>query len=164
MSRLLRRLRASLAGDKLVKAVIKQSHAEPAPSADVVKLREGFEHAVATLKERKRSHTLYDLPWYVFIGRSGFRKDDGPPQLGTELRRGAGGGKARLKGIGGTRNCDWWFTDEAIFLDTAGRFTTQDSDASSDSAGWKEFLSLLRQVPACAARSTASSSPSARKI
>ena len=48
-----------------------------------------------------------------------------------------------MKGIGGTRNCDWWFTDEAVFLDTAGRFTTQDSDASADSAGWKEFLALL---------------------
>ena len=45
--------------------------------------------------------------------------------------------------MGGTRNCDWWFTDEAVFLDTAGRFTTQDSDAGADAAGWLEFLSLL---------------------
>src|SRR5262249_25320875 len=41
------------------------------------------------------------------------------------------------------RNCDWWFTDEAVLLDTAGRYTTQDSDESADSAGWREFLSLL---------------------
>jgi type VI secretion system protein ImpL len=146
VSRLLRRLRASLAGDKLVKAVIKQSHAaEPAPSADVVKLREGFEHAVATLKERKRSHTLYDLPWYVFIGAPGSGKTTALLSSGLNFAVEQGGAKARLKGIGGTRNCDWWFTDEAIFLDTAGRFTTQDSDASSDSAAWKEFLTLLRQ-------------------
>src|SRR4029079_2659062 len=32
---------------------------------------------------------------------------------------------------------------EAVFLDTAGRYTTQDSDADSDSAAWAEFLSLL---------------------
>ena len=32
-----------------------------------------------------------------------------------------------------------------MFLDTAGRYTTQDSDAASDSAGWKEFLALLRK-------------------
>ena len=146
VSRLIRRLRASLAGDKLVKAVIKQSHdAEPAPSADVVKLREGFEHAVATLKERKRSHTLYDLPWYVFIGAPGSGKTTALLSSGLNFAVEQGGGKARLKGIGGTRNCDWWFTDEAIFLDTAGRFTTQDSDASSDSTAWKEFLTLLRQ-------------------
>ena len=54
-------------------------------------------------------------------------------------------GKGALRGVGGTRNCDWWFTDEAVFLDTAGRYTTQDSDAASDSAGWKEFLALLRK-------------------
>ena len=48
-----------------------------------------------------------------------------------------------MRGVGGTRNCDWWFTDEAVFLDTAGRYTTQDSDASSDSEGWREFLALL---------------------
>ncbi len=110
-----------------------------------MKLREGFEHAVATLKERKRSHTLYDLPWYVFIGAPGSGKTTALLSSGLNFAVEQGGGKARLKGIGGTRNCDWWFTDEAIFLDTAGRFTTQDSDASSDSAGWKEFLTLLRQ-------------------
>ena len=32
-----------------------------------------------------------------------------------------------MQGIGGTRNCDWWFTDDAVLLDTAGRYTTQDS-------------------------------------
>ena len=48
-----------------------------------------------------------------------------------------------MRGVGGTRNCDWWFTDEAVFLDTAGRYTTQDSDPNSDSEGWKEFLTLL---------------------
>jgi type VI protein secretion system component VasK len=36
-------------------------------------------------------------------------------------------GKAALRGIGGTRNCDWWFTNEAVLLDTAGRYTTRRS-------------------------------------
>ena len=33
-----------------------------------------------------------------------------------------------MRGVGGTRNCDWWFTDQAVLIDTAGRYTTQDSD------------------------------------
>ncbi|MEM8799792.1 MAG: type VI secretion system membrane subunit TssM, partial [Pseudomonadota bacterium] len=41
--------------------------------------------------------------------------------------------------------CDWWFTDEAVLLDTAGRFTTQDSDRTVDSAAWKSFLDLLKR-------------------
>jgi type VI secretion system protein ImpL len=47
--------------------------------------------------------------------------------------------------VGGTRNCDWWFTDEAVLLDTAGRYTTQDSDRKADSAAWLGFLALLKQ-------------------
>ena len=52
-------------------------------------------------------------------------------------------GAQAVGGVGGTRHCDWWFTDDAVLLDTAGRFTTQDShgrpiaahgSASSDAA------------------------------
>src|SRR5207249_8737938 len=48
-------------------------------------------------------------------------------------------------GVGGTRNCDWWFTDEAVFLDTAGRYTTQQSDRDVDTGAWKGFLRLLKK-------------------
>jgi type VI secretion system protein ImpL len=54
-------------------------------------------------------------------------------------------GKRAVQGVGGTRNCDWWFTDEAILLDTAGRYTTQDSDQIADGAGWAQFLQLLKR-------------------
>ncbi|MDK6203823.1 type VI secretion protein IcmF/TssM N-terminal domain-containing protein, partial [Oligella urethralis] len=52
-------------------------------------------------------------------------------------------GKVALKGVGGTRNCDWWFTDEAVLLDTAGRYTTHESDPTGDEKEWKGFLNLL---------------------
>ena len=52
-------------------------------------------------------------------------------------------GKTALKGVGGTRNCDWWFTDEAVLLDTAGRYTTHESDPVSDEQEWQGFLQLL---------------------
>ncbi|MES2770664.1 MAG: type VI secretion system membrane subunit TssM, partial [Pseudomonadota bacterium] len=54
-------------------------------------------------------------------------------------------GNKSVGGIGGTRNCDWWFTDEAVLLDTAGRYTTQDSFAEVDASAWKGFLKLLKQ-------------------
>jgi len=54
-------------------------------------------------------------------------------------------GHEALRGVGGTRDCDWWFTDEAVLLDTAGRYLTQDSDESVDSSAWGEFLKLLRR-------------------
>jgi type VI secretion system protein ImpL len=50
-----------------------------------------------------------------------------------------------LKGVGGTRNLDFWFADEAVLVDTAGRYTTQDADLRVDSAGWASFLKLLKK-------------------
>ena len=50
-----------------------------------------------------------------------------------------------VQGVGGTRYCDWWFTDEAVLIDTAGRYTTQDSDAKADRRSWLAFLDMLSQ-------------------
>src|SRR5262249_34668750 len=44
-----------------------------------------------------------------------------------------------VRGVGGTRNCDWWFTNEAILLDTAGRYTTEADDHDE----WMAFLEQL---------------------
>ena len=49
-------------------------------------------------------------------------------------------------GVGGTRNCDWWFTDEAVMIDTAGRYTLQESDSAVDASAWDTFLSLLKKT------------------
>src|SRR4051794_38704559 len=72
-SAILKRWRAGRASDNLVAAVLRQPQPEPdRPPADVVKLRDRFEEAVAILKEQRRGgHSLYDLPWYVFIGAPG---------------------------------------------------------------------------------------------
>ncbi|MDF2695815.1 MAG: uncharacterized protein K0S65_4198, partial [Labilithrix sp.] len=48
---------------------------------------------------------------------------------------------AAYRGTGGTRNCDWWFTNDAIILDTAGRYTT----GHEDQPEWLGFLDLLRK-------------------
>jgi type VI secretion system protein ImpL len=142
-----KRMRANRASDKLMTAVVQQSRADTSrPSAEAQVLRERFEEAVATLKQKRRSgHTLYELPWYAFIGAPGSGKTTALRNSGLKFPVEQRTGKEALRGVGGTRNCDWWFTDEAVFLDTAGRYTTQDSDAGADSAAWAEFLALLRK-------------------
>ncbi len=147
ISGLLKRLRATRASDKLMAAVVKQSTTEKAqPSPEALQLRERFEDAVATLKQKRRGNrSLYDLPWYIIIGAPGSGKTTALINSGLKFPVEQRTGKSALRGVGGTRNCDWWFTDEAVLLDTAGRYTTQDSDASADSAGWAEFLALLRK-------------------
>ena len=141
--RLFRRYRANRASDQLMAAVVEQSEAE-APNAEVVQLRERFEEAVGALKkERGVGQTLYDLPWYLIIGAPGSGKTTALVNSGLRFPAEQRMGRGALRGVGGTRSCDWWFTDDGVFLDTAGRYTTQDSDASADSAAWGEFLALL---------------------
>jgi type VI secretion system protein ImpL len=50
-------------------------------------------------------------------------------------------GKEAFKGVGGTRNCDWFFSTKGIFLDTAGRYVTE----TEDKAEWIAFLDILKK-------------------
>jgi type VI secretion system protein ImpL len=114
---LIKRLRANRASDQLVAAVVRQSQADARPSAEALQLRERFEEAVATLKAKRRSgHSLYDLPWYVIIGAPGSGKTTALVNSGLRFPLDQRSGKGALRGVGGTRNCDWWFTDEAVLL------------------------------------------------
>ena len=121
--------------------------ASRAGGADAAQLRKRFEDAIEALKKSKRkgSANLYELPWYVIIGPPGSGKTTVLANSGLNFPLAQQFGKDALRGVGGTRNCDWWFTDKAILLDTAGRYTTQDSNASADGAGWVAFLQLLRK-------------------
>jgi len=105
-----------------------------------------FQEAVDTLRKNRNSGTnLYALPWYVVIGPPGSGKSTLLQNSGLNFPLSNKFGKEAIRGVGGTRNCDWWFTDEAVFLDTAGRYTTQDSDRGADASAWEEFLGLLRK-------------------
>ena len=144
-SLLLKLWRAQRASAKLAQAVVAQSApARGGASREAAQLRERFEEAVAALKKSQTSgRSLYELPWYVIIGPPGSGKTTALINSGLKFPLEQRFGREALRGVGGTRNCDWWFTDEAVLLDTAGRYTTQDSDESADSAGWAEFLQLL---------------------
>ena len=93
----------------------------------------------------KRGQFLYELPWYMFIGLPGSGKTTALLNAGLTFPLAGKMGQASVRGVGGTRNCEWWFADEAVLIDTAGRYTSQDSDAATDAAAWETFLALLRK-------------------
>ena len=110
-------------------------------------LKERMKDALATLKTASgnKSGYLYDLPWYVIIGPPGAGKTTALVNSGLKFPLARGATPAAIAGVGGTRYCDWWFTEEAVLIDTAGRYTTQDSDAKSDKESWFSFLDLLKK-------------------
>jgi len=115
-------------------------------AAELAILRQRLQQALAVLrKSRPGGRNLYQLPWYLFVGAPGSGKTTALVQSGLRFPLADSMGKAAIGGVGGTRNCDWWFTDEAVLLDTAGRYTTQDSYTEVDKAAWQGFLHMLRK-------------------
>lgn len=116
---------------------------------EVKVLGERFADAMHVLKRSSNNQRgkqyIYDLPWYVMIGPPGSGKTTALVNSGLKFPLAEKYGHEAVKGVGGTRNCDWWFTDEAVLIDTAGRYTTQDSHAANDSAAWNGFLKLLKK-------------------
>jgi type VI secretion system protein ImpL len=93
----------------------------------------------------RRGRYVYELPWYVIIGAPGVGKTTALLNSGLSFPLAKQIGAAAIRGAGGTRHCDWWFTNEAVFIDTAGRYTTHETDAVADKAEWQGFLGLLKK-------------------
>ncbi len=115
-------------------------------SGEITELRDKFKTAMSELRKSKngRKH-LNELPWYIMIGPPGAGKTTAIVSSGLQFPLADEMGKTAIGGVGGTRNCDWWFTNNAVLIDTAGRYTTQESDAQADNAAWLGFLGLLKK-------------------
>lgn len=116
------------------------SAADPAAKARLDDMRKKFEEGV--VKFRAAGKDLYSLPWYLLVGPSGSGK--------TEMVRHSNVGfppglQDKLQGAGGTLNMHWWFTNNAVILDTAGRVFMEEQGAGGPGAEWREFLKILRQ-------------------
>jgi type VI secretion system protein ImpL len=133
--------RARAGGEAMVEALAKPP---PGPAdAELGAIAARFKEVMARLKAHRFSKgRLYQLPWYLLIGPPGSGKTTALLQSGLRFPL---DGLQELKGVGGTRHCDWFFTDEAVLIDTAGRWTTQDSDRSTDGPAWLGFLDLLKK-------------------
>jgi type VI secretion system protein ImpL len=132
--------------------------AAPVPGAqDMAAIGKSFDDALAKLRRARIGGRhpwlaalagrpyVYELPWYVIIGAPGAGKTTALVNSGLQFPLADELGQKVLRGVGGTRHCDWWFASDAVLIDTAGRYTTHDSDRASDRAAWLGFLGLLKR-------------------
>ncbi len=105
-------------------------------------LEDRFARAVDILRAselRRQGDPVYVKPWYLVMGETGSGKS-------LALRRAklaailTDVGQERT--ISPTRNVDFWFADEALILDTAGRYAIPQEEAR-DREEWERFLALL---------------------
>lgn len=154
LAQMFMRMRAIRAGQELEKSIQEQGRAQikssrPGREAEIEELQTRLVEAIQSLKTSKvgrgkGSGALYVLPWYMIIGPPASGKTTllehsglNFPYLDAARRR------SSVRGVGGTRNCDWWFADQAVLIDTAGRYVLPVE--ADDSAEWLGFLDLLRK-------------------
>ena len=117
--------------------------AEIRAQADLEAVRSAMLEAVGTIRKSRIGRTsgiraLYELPWYMVIGNPAAGKSSAITQSGLHFPF---ADPRAVHGVGGTRQCDWFFTSEGILLDTAGRYAVQAADRDE----WYGFLGLLRK-------------------
>lgn len=145
-----RRWRAKAAARALEQEILRQSEqqaiaAQPDKRAEVEEIRRQIEQGIERIKKSKLGKArgtaaLYALPWYVIVGPPGAGKTTALRHSGLDFAYLSPKGEG-IKGAGGTRNCEWWFSSEAILLDTAGRWSVEASDREE----WLAFLDTLRR-------------------
>ncbi|MDD2735361.1 MAG: type VI secretion protein IcmF/TssM N-terminal domain-containing protein [Desulfuromonadaceae bacterium] len=130
-----------------VQQVIEQDNSQvkamsSAEQGQMLEIQERWKDAIETLKSshlKKQGNPLYVLPWYMIMGESG----SGKTTAISSARLTSPFSEAHhTSGVSGTRNCDWWFFDKSIIIDTAGRYAIN-VDQGGDRDEWQKFLSLL---------------------
>lgn len=141
---LVRQLRAARANQSFVAELAKPEKPLAPGAENVAEVNEKFQDILSQMKRSKLGgrRFLREMPWYVIIGPPGTGKTTALRQSGLNFPIDL---SDDLKGVGGTRNCDWFFTEDAILIDTAGRYVQQLSDPETDAAEWTGFLDLLRK-------------------
>ena len=145
----LERARAARGAEQLEKSLKSQADDQvlgvrPEKREEIEQLKQQLAVAIDSLKKSKLSRgrggrsALYALPWYMMIGPPAAGKTTAIKNSGLDFPFGA---DREIQGVGGTRNCDWWFSNSAILLDTAGRYTTEEDDREE----WIAFLDMLKR-------------------
>jgi type VI secretion system protein ImpL len=137
-----KRIRTEHNLENLVQIEVDRSLKSNGEFRDQQVLRDRLKHAIAMLRADRSaggggSSALYDLPWYLVIGMSAA----GKTSLLTRSGLSASIASSQNDNDSGTQHCDWYFSPDAVLIDTAGRYLRDDQSASEFTA----FLQLLKK-------------------
>jgi photosystem II stability/assembly factor-like uncharacterized protein len=126
----------------------RMADATSAGSARIKNLEEKLLFAIKALRQSKVGKTVgkadaqFAVPWYLLIGPIGSGKTSLLTKSGLDFR--LRDPSATDVSPGATRDCNWMFANEAVVMDTTGRYITQ-PDKSIDKAEWLALLDQLKK-------------------
>lgn len=111
---------------------------------NVAALQTGFEKTITALEAsklgKKTRRPAEALPWYVVVGAPGSGKSTALGSSGVRFPyRSAGDTGASSQDSSGTRSCEFWMSNDAVLLDTSGRYVADDACKPE----WAALLKLL---------------------
>ncbi len=127
--------------------ILKQEHAERdadlgmSPKQLTKNLKKGWNSAIKLLNKshlKFKGEPLYVLPWYMVFGKP--RSGKSTALKNAKLLSPAM--ELSTHEEGSTLNLEWWLYDQAIVIDTAGRYAVPDV-AQRDRKEWSTLLQML---------------------
>ena len=129
--------------------ILKKSNPETSLSTQFIELNSVLKNS-KLLRSRfywlNSNHHIYQLPWFVVLGSDSSGKTTALKNSGLSFPL-SSLSDVSLDTLDHTRDCDWFLTDNAVLLDTAGRLSLHAGKQSDqkDTQDWMEFVSLLKQ-------------------
>ena len=105
------------------------------------RLKAGF----AALRRKRAAGAVLAMPWYAVIGPPGTGKTTAIRASGLHFVDRDLVGAEAYQGVGGTRHCNWWLAEDAVLIDTAGRYSHSEAPSAADEGEWRQFLATLKR-------------------
>ena len=114
---------------------------DPESVGAVEDARKKFEQGLAMI--RQAGKPIGELAWYLIVGEPSSGKTEAIRRGGLQFPDGM---DEEYKGLGGTINMDWWFTEHgAVLLDTAGKLLFEKAERRENKE-WPALLGRIRRA------------------
>lgn len=107
--------------------------------ADITRKWKEAIHTLRSSTLRRFGNPVYALPWFMVVGEPEAGKSSA---INRSRLASLNKNLSQFDPVTQTLNCDWWFFNKAVVIDTAGRYVSPEG-TSEDQAEWERMLELL---------------------
>jgi type VI secretion system protein ImpL len=96
-------------------------------------------------RQRRKRQYIDAKPWFLVMGPSGCGKTSIIYESGEKFLLSEQYGLAQTTDIGPTQDCNWWLTDRAVYIDTAGEWILLHGQSEAAGTARQKLFSMIRK-------------------